>query len=329
MSEVRLSVIIPSTLRPAQLPLLRRAIQSVLTQTAAVKTEIWVVSTQPPPASLRRRWPQLRFVTAPATAGFGELNNTAVAAMRAESHQPDWILLLNDDAWLAPDFLAAWQQLDQLRTVDAYAPLILTADRPAEIDSYGVEYFRSGYAKNNQDESQSTTLVTAGCLLLRWSIIQRVIAQYGFFFNPIYYYYLEDVDLSIRMLMLGAVLERTRQLVANHHGSHSSGGRRSRFALYQTYRNVWWVLLCCWPLRQLLRQLPNILLVQLWLIWYGSCHAGPLTYPRVLWQTVLHWPRLWRYRRQTLQGYQRGNRFSQIWTDAAFRTYHRRRIPAL
>lgn len=328
MPDFSLAVIIPSTLKTQQIPFLRKAVNSI-SSTKRITVKIFVVSTQTASPSLKKEFTTVTFLKAKELVGFGELNNVAVEHIRQRKQQPDWLLLLNDDAWLSKDFLSNFAQLVHQSSAELIAPVIFEADRPSEIDVYGVEYFRSGYAKNCRSKLIDTTLATAGCLLLSWQFVERFTQAYGFFFNPIYFYYLEDVELTLRARMIGAQIERSDELIVYHKGSQSSGGRRNTFALYHTYRNIVWVMICCWPLSAILRNMPNILLVQVWVLIYGTWRCGVLTYPRIVWQTVTSLPKLLRYRERIQKARQKNIPFSSLMSPYSFRTFHNRTIPAI
>lgn len=332
MPDLSLAVIIPSKLTSDQLPQLRRAITSLHQQTVAVQVVVYVVSVNLPPAAVRKQWPEVTFLQAAAESGFGELNNWAVEHLRHQPSKPHWLLLLNDDAWVEQTFVKTIKQLikqHQAQPIDVYVPLTLEAENRNEIDSFGVEYFRSGYAKNCRRTDLATTLASAGCLLLRWSFVESFITHYTYFFNPLYFYYLEDVDLTLRMRMMGSRFVKSSQLRAYHTGSASSGGRRNTFAMYHTYRNVLWVIICCWPLIAIVRNSLSILLVQAWICGYGTVHCGVLTYPRILVETALKLPQLLSYRRKTVTAHDSWLSFQKLLAPYTFRTFHNRTIPAV
>lgn len=340
MPDLHLVVIIPSSLRAPQLNCLHASINSLTNQrksNSQLHLTICVVSETAASQRLKATFPDVDFLKSPTGSGFAEVNNFALHFLQKKIAQrklppPQWLLLLNDDAWVAEDFVAQLTKLELLSKTalraDMYTPLILEAKNKTAIDSYGVEYFKSGYAKNNRSMTISTTLATAGCLLLRWAFVEKLQAAYGFFFNPAYFYYLEDVDLSIRARMIGGKLSKTEKLVAYHHGSATSGGKRNTFSLFYTYRNLLWVIVCCWPTAQVLRNLPNILVVQSWAIIYGTSRCGILTYPKIIAQTLMALPRLLRYRRIILAAYEETD-FSALFANYNFRTYHDQTIPAL
>lgn len=341
MPELHLAVIIPSTLNAPQLSYLQRAISSItLAQKGnrSVVTTVCVVSSQRPSRRLKEKHPEVFFIKAPRGAGFAELNNVALEFLRTffsvkAARHPDFLLLLNDDARLQPDFYIELQRIEASATkrrnrADIYAPLIFDANHPTMIDSFGVEYFRSGYAKNCRNKKVATTLTTAGCEVIRWTFVQKFLSAYGFFFNPLYFYYLEDVDFSIRALMIGAKIERASTLKALHHGSITSGGKQNTFSLRFTYRNILWVILCCWPAGMILRNLPNILFVQAWVMIYSTIRCGLLCYPNLLFQTVLFLPELLQARRKIVTAYT-AHDFEALLSPFSFRTFHDKTVPAL
>ncbi len=294
-----------------------------------------VVSSLQPSLQLRRHFPDVKFVKSAPAAGFAELNNAALQSLEhyffsEKISQPNFLLLLNDDARVDLNFFGVLQKLEARVGVpaDIYAPMIFDAKNHNEIDSFGVEYFRSGYAKNCRSNYVQTTLATAGCELIRWTLVQKVEKSYGFFFNQLYFYYLEDVDLALRVVMIGGKIKKTPELIAFHHGSMTSGGKRNSFSLFYTYRNILWVIICCWPTSVIIRNLPNILLVQLWMIIYSSATCGILTYPHLLAQTVLSLSNLLKARRRIQSAYTVKN-FGQFLSPFSFRTYHDTTISAL
>jgi len=331
MPHLHVAVIIPSTLEPKHLAHLTTCVKSIQEQSKVAKITTYIVSDKKPTQVIKKRFSTVIFVSAPSGFGFGELNNEAIQLLLHQPAKIDWVLLLNDDAWLRKDFIKRLASLSQQKQekVDVYAPCIFEASNPQQIESFGVEYFRSGYAKNCRSEDIHTTLATAGCIAIRFSLIQKLTQQYGYFFNPLYFYYLEDVDLSLRICMMGGVIKKDRNLNVYHHGSLSSGGRKNRFALYHTYRNLLWVIICCWPVTVIFRNMFNILLVQVWLCLYGSVTNGMLTYPKIIGETTHMFPQLLRYRRKTLAGYSKTVRFSDLLAKYSFRTFHNRTVPAV
>lgn len=333
MTQIRLAVIIPSTLKQSQLPLLNQSIASLHNQDSGPRVKIFLVSHKAPSTALKKQFSEVKHVQCTAGCGFGEMNNI-VLEKAYQDKSIDWVLLLNDDAYLQDDFFAQLSKTlsKPSKDTDLLAPLVLSARDTQRIDNYGVEYFRSGYAKNNHQLNVKTTLASAGCLLVRRTFLEKMKQEYGFFFNPLYYYYLEDVDFVIRAAMIGGRVIRGKQLVAYHYGSSSSGGYKNEFSLFHTYRNTIWVMLCCWPMRSILRNIPNILLVQAWVFLVCSVKHGLHVYLKIWVQTVRNWPLLMKYRKQTCAaytGFSAHHRLHSLLSRYSFRTYYGKTIPAL
>jgi GT2 family glycosyltransferase len=328
MPELRVAVIIPSSLKPQQLEYLEQCIDTLKRQTLQPHFDIIVVSHTTPTQTIKKKFNNVKFIQAEASMGFGEMNNLAfeqVLKMNVE-----WIMLLNDDAFLDQNFFKRLSQNHGTRTqADFIVPLVFSARRPTEIDNFGVEYFRSGYAKNNRDLDIETHLASAGCVVIRKDFLKKMKGVYGFLFNPLYYYYLEDVDFSLRAAMLDGKIVKDKQLIAYHYGSSSSGGTKNTFSLYHTYRNVLWVIVCCWPLQVIIRNCLNILIVQLWMVLYGTWTNGLLTYPRIFWQTCMALPRLLEYRKKTISNYSPSIKLRDVFSPHSFRTYHNKIVPAV
>jgi GT2 family glycosyltransferase len=331
MPDLHVGVIIPSRLSAPQLPYVDQAVSSVeyAARSSSVNVTLCIVSEEKPSTRIRRRYPNAHVVHS-KERGFGWMNNVALAYLEQTLRRPpDVLLLLNDDAFLAPDFFEVFKKLIiQKSDVDVFAPLILDANDDQVVDSFGVEYFVSGYAKNTTDRTISSTLATAGCMLLRWRAVQAMQSRYGFFFNTVYEYYFEDVDLSVRCVQSGSQIQRFSALKAYHYGSVSSGGKRNVYALRMTYRNMLWVMVCCWPAADLRTHLFSIVLMQLWAALYITRRCGVFSYPSLWWQTAQKWSELMELRKKIIPVY-RHRSLHGVLSPFTFRTYHGKTIPAL
>lgn len=328
MPELRVAVIIPSSLKPQQLEYLAQCIDTLKHQTLQPQYKTIVVSHSSPTQKIKKKFNSVKFIHADPSMGFGEMNNLAFEQVLETD--AEWVMLLNDDAFLDHNFFKLFSQSRLVRTqADFVVPLVFSARQRTEVDNFGVEYFRSGYAKNNRDLEIQTHLASAGCVLIRKDFLKKMIRIYGFLFNPLYYYYLEDVDFSLRAAMLGGNIMKDKQLIAYHYGSTSSGGTKNTFSLYHTYRNVIWVIICCWPFQVILRNFFNILIVQLWMMMYGTWTNGVFTYPQILWQTCMKLPQLLEYRKRTVSKYSSTVKLYGVFSPYSFRTYHNKVVPAL
>lgn len=258
------------------------------------------------------------FVCKP-TDGFSTLNNVAID-FGEQVYKPDYFLLINDDAFIKSDFFFKLENFFHRNATDIIIPCIYDIENKV-IDSYGVEYFRSGYAKNSTIFSQNTTLATAGCVIFSAKILKKVKKKYGTYFNSLLHFYLEDVELSIRMAMIKAKYYKDNSLKVYHQVSASSG-RKSKFTMYQTYRNILWVIILTWPVKNILRHLSSILLVQAWVFVWSTYRFGPVMYIEIVFDTITNLKKLLDMRKKYLAAYEKSINFEDILSHLTFRTYH-------
>lgn len=315
MNKLTIACIIPSTCSERALPHLKRCLDS-LHQAAKGVVELRLVITTANTAVLKQRFKNVDYVSVEMDTGFSALNNSAIE--HTISSASDHYLFLNDDAWVKKDFFQKLVQLLKKQKLDVINPLIYSSKR-MNIDSYGIEYFISGYAKNARTKNIQTSLATAACMLVKSSFLQKMKREYGFYFNEILHFYLEDVEFSIRAAAIGGKIAKSEQLIAYHIGSASSG-EKSRFVMYQTYRNVLWVIILTWPKAVILKHLLSIGLVQAWMCLYSTYRFGPGFYLRLSISTVLHGKKLLAGRHQIVSVYHEAFNFEELFAPYIFRT---------
>jgi GT2 family glycosyltransferase len=203
---------------------------------------------------------------------------------------------------------------------DILVPLTIEREGP-RIDSFGIEYFRSGYAKNAPTFDIETQLGAMACLLIGHKLMSKMKSKYGFCLNETLFSYLDDVEFSIRARGLGAKFIKGRDVKVHHMVSYTAG-KKSYFVMFHTYRNILWLIIMTWPLPNILRHLYNILLVQGWIFLYGLKSYGPALQIKIVWETLLNLKTLLVRRRKILSGYMKGFDFETILSKYSFRTYH-------
>ena len=190
---------------------------------------------------LAREAPGARVVAFSENRGFAGAANEGIARTRAP-----FVLLLNNDAVVAPDYaarLAARLALDG--RLAAVQGLVLSADG-ARVDSAGLEWNRRGEAvpvlggavpAAAPAEPFEVSGVSATAALYRREALEAVAPQ-GQVFEDSFFAYYEDVDLSLRLARAGWRFACDPSAVARHEGSRT--GRRTpwRRALW-TARNRW------------------------------------------------------------------------------------------
>ncbi len=146
-------------------------------------------------------------------AGFAAAQNQAIAATQSQ-----WVLTLNPDTRLEPDFLAelleAAQAGERVGTVCGKLR-VLNPDltRPAEpvVDSTGIvfteelRHFDRGWGEPDRGQFDRTEYVfgsTGAAALYRRSMIHDIATSSGFF-DPDFFAYREDADVAWRAQLLG------------------------------------------------------------------------------------------------------------------------------
>jgi GT2 family glycosyltransferase len=185
--------------------------------------------------------PEVRLIAFSRNLGFAGAANEGIARTRAP-----FVLLLNNDATLAPDYVARLAARlvcdDRLAAVQG---LVLAADG-RRVDTAGLEWNRRGEAipvfagaepKEPPRVAFEVSGVSATATLYRREALAAV-APSGEVFARSFFAYYEDVDLSLRLTRAGYRFACDPAAVAWHEGSRT--GRRMPFrrALW-TSRNRW------------------------------------------------------------------------------------------
>jgi GT2 family glycosyltransferase len=173
---------------------------------------------------VRERHPTARLIELPNNEGFAPavVRGTTVA-------RGDWLLLVNNDATVAPDaiglLLAAGELDDRVGAVTAQ---VRFADRPdtinstgLEIDKLGICYDRHAGSPVSSEEGGQPVQVfgASGCVA---AYRREMLDEIGGF-DPSFFAFLEDADLAWRARMAGWRCVYEPRAVAHHHGSATAG----------------------------------------------------------------------------------------------------------
>jgi len=196
-----------------------------------------------------------KLIRSDANLGFTSGNNLGISVALRES-EPDYILLLNNDTTVKPDFLEKLVSTAQAEPKLGMAvPKIYfypgkefhnTAYKTAElgnviwfaggsIDWSNLDAFHRGVDEVDHgqfDQTTDTEFVTGCCLLIPRTVLERVGAL-----DPKYFLYLEDVDWSMRVKQAGYELHFVSDAVVWHKNAGSSGGVGSPTHRYYQTRN--------------------------------------------------------------------------------------------
>lgn len=190
---------------------------------------------------IAREFPEARLVSFSENLGFAGAANEGIVRTRSP-----FVLLLNNDAVLAPDYvarLAARLALDE--RLAAVQGLVLTADG-SHIDTAGLEWNRRGESvplllSQRPDRAPSdvfeVTGVSATAVLYRRDALLAVAPQ-GEVFDRSFFAYYEDVDLSLRLVRAGWRFACDPAAIARHEGSRT-GSRTPWKRAKWIARNRW------------------------------------------------------------------------------------------
>ena len=218
--------------------------------------------------------PQLRMIALPENLGFAGGVNVGLRAARG-----NLLLLINDDAFVEPGFVAALLDVMTRRPdVGAAGGVLLFAHRPEIIASAGIRVRRDWLALDLWAGQQTAALPTApqpilgasgGAALYRRALLEDIGLMEPNFFN-----YLEDVDLAWRALLRGWRSVVVPQARARHVYS-ATAGQGSPFKQRLLGRNRLRVIARCLPADLAARCLPAILAYDLLAIAYAALTRRP------------------------------------------------------
>ena len=193
-------------------------------------------------ARLQRSDPALRTVRNPSNLGFAVAANQGIAASRGE-----WILLLNQDVELEPDYAARLVRAggadDSIGSVTGKLIRLREGGQPV-IDSTGHVLHRNGWVTNRGEESPDLGQweqpgevfgVTAAAALYRRAMLQSISTGAARPFDERFFAYDEDVDLDWRARWLG--WRAWYEPVAARHVRNSTGANRLPFVRRHIVKN--------------------------------------------------------------------------------------------
>ncbi len=183
--------------------------------------------------------PEVLFHGNPQNTGLTAGNNQAYRML--SGHQPDFVLILNNDTEVEPDALAQLSNhLLENGDTGIAAPAVTFASQPDRIWSAGGVYSNwrmrlrqiYGTAADLPEHPQEMDQVTGCAMMMRWGDYARAGMQ-----DPDLFVYYEDTELCFKVRRLGLTIHLVPKALVRHHVSVSVGGVYSPFAIYFTHRN--------------------------------------------------------------------------------------------
>jgi GT2 family glycosyltransferase len=190
---------------------------------------------------LRQR-PEIVLIANKTNTGYAPANNAGIDRATGE-----FVLLLNNDTRVAPGFLEPL-----LRAMDTYTDAgacqckMLSYDPPYRIDAYGSYLLRSGflyhvrYGRPDPPPEAPFEIFAAkgAAMLIRAAVVREVGA-----FDPDFFAYLEDSDLSWRIWLGGWRVLCVPDSVVYHRGGATASRLPNAFVTFHSFKNRWCMLL--------------------------------------------------------------------------------------
>ena len=210
---------------------------------------------------------RVSILSCPENIGWSGGNN--VGMRQAQDGGADFILLLNNDTWVAPDCIERLvQAMEERPDCGAMAPRMVLFDQPDVLNSIGLEMSRIGAAwdrgigrADSADWHRPTEVigVCGGACFLRTSVLDET----GLLPED-FEIYLDDLDLCLRLWDAGYSIWTCPEAVVRHKFSATMGaGSRARHKYYLNTRNRFRVLLRNFSAIHLLQSVPYVVLGEL------------------------------------------------------------------
>jgi GT2 family glycosyltransferase len=183
-----------------------------------------------------REFPRVELLRLVENVGYGRANNEAMRAALRDG--AEFVALINNDVELEPEWLSTMIAAARAQpSCGLFCGTLLFRDEPGLVNSTGLTMDFFGRAKDRDYRVPLAALgredgpvlgVSGGAALLRASALREI----GLF-DPEYFAYYEDVDLSLRARERGIGSWYVRNAVARHRfgASFGPGSPRQRFLL--------------------------------------------------------------------------------------------------
>lgn len=174
---------------------------------------------------LAREFPAVRHLVLPGNQGYGRANNEGIRLALGEG--AEFVALINNDVTLAPDWASRILRAAEAHPEAGLFTGTLLFHGEDTVNSTGLEIDALGRARDRDFRVPLSRLaredgpaagVSGGAALLRVSMLREV----GLF-DPAYFAYYEDVDLSLRAARAGWTAFYVRAATARHRFGASFG----------------------------------------------------------------------------------------------------------
>ncbi len=179
--------------------------------------------------TLRERYPEVILIENKDNLGFGKANN--IGLHKADREDYDGVLLLNQDAWIDANTLAALVAASRKHPeYGILSPVHLTGSGDKIEHGFSAYSGLSDLSRLPEDEVIGVPFINAAI----WYLPMRALREVGFF-APIFYHYGEDKDLANRMLHYGWKTGLVPAVFGYHDREFRQQTRRSFFRSERVY----------------------------------------------------------------------------------------------
>jgi GT2 family glycosyltransferase len=193
--------------------------------------------------------------------GFAEGNNVAIREVLKKG-ESDYILCLNNDTTVKPDFLDELVKCAEKHPqAGSIQPKMILAKWPQYIDSVGLELSKTGFGfslgayQNPNLFNQELEILgpCGGATLYKVEAIKDIMIDNEFFDKDFFAYY-EDFDVALRLRWAGWKSYFCPGSIV-YHKRGATGGVRSKFTAYYRSRNQIWNLFKNFPASYIIKNI--------------------------------------------------------------------------
>jgi len=183
--------------------------------------------------------------------GFAGGNNVGIRHALQDPHT-DYVLILNNDTTVEPDFLHEMVETALRKQVDMVSPTVLHYADRRTIDRLGIVLSKALLGFDMKQWEGREPFCPSGCCALYSRRLLEATELDGEYFDEDFFAYAEDIDLGIRSVLLGHKAALAPKAIIYHKGSATTAVN-SVFALYHGHRNSVWYLAKTVPTATLIR----------------------------------------------------------------------------
>ena len=246
--------------------------------------------------------PNTRRIELPVNEGTTGSINRAVAATDSR-----YVLLLNNDVELAPDYIQRLAgALDDDPKLGFATGKLLRATQRTHLDGAGDAMlmggagYRLGHLDRDEGQFDCARPVLAGCGAAVLYRREAFVASGGL--DAQFFAYLDDIDLALRVHLLGYSGLYVPNAVAYHIGSATLGEPLHPRIIELCTRNYIYLLLKDYPQVVFVRLLPRIMVYQFLWMMFAVRHGGAAAYLRGLKAALNNRHSMQRKRRELMAG---------------------------